>query len=147
MATSATSKAADVRKRLSHAIAGVLNRGAAHVRVRVHLTDGQPARAVLLSHRDNTWHEGTADLVESDQLEALKTDLAMLASLGHAGDVTVRQVSSHEFLDTDIQFRSDWVAAHRGERLDAYVEGSLFFEAQGSGKDKRRNIRTPHRGA
>ena len=147
MVARSTAKTFDVRKRLSQAVAEILNAGITHVRVRVHLTNGQPDRAVLLSHRDNTWHEGTAPLVGSDQLEPLIADLGMLASLGHAGDVTIRQFPSHEFLDTDIQFRSDWVAAHRGERLSSYVEGALFFEAQGSKKDVRRRIRTPHQGA
>jgi hypothetical protein len=147
MPAGSTKQTFDVRERLSQVAAEVLNTATTHVRVRVHLAGGQPARAVLLSHRDNTWHEEPYGIVDPDQLAALDAELAMLATLGHAGDVMVRQFFSQEFRDTDIQFRSDWVTAHRGQRLASYVEGVLFFDAPGSKKDVRRKIRTPHRGA
>lgn len=136
-----------IREELCRKAALALNQGAGTVRVRVLEEHGQPVRAVLMVRKKNHWATEDEDLVPADRLPELLEDLELVASHGHADDVQVRQERSSESSDTDVQFRSEWLELHRGDRLASYVEGLLYGDAPAARKDVRRQIRTPHRGA
>ena len=147
MSKSSILSTANNREELCRRIALALNGGTNHVRIRIHQQSDQPIRANLLSHRYNQWHEEPADLGIAAELPLLVADMTLLASRVHSDELAVRQASSAEAIDTDLQFRNDWVEQHRGDHLASFVEGVLFGEAHGSGKESRRQIRTPHSGA
>ena len=147
MSKSSTLSTANIREELCRRIAHALNGGTNHVRVRIHQQSNQPIGAHLLFHQKNQWHQAPADLVSAEGLPLLVADMTLLASQAHTDELAIRQVSSAEAIDTDLQFRNDWVEQHRGDHLASFVEGVLFGEAHGSGKEARRQIRGPHSGA
>ena len=94
----------------------------------------------------NQWLEVGA-LAENGDMALLASDMKLLASHGHTDQVQVRQAASAEFLDTDLQFRAEWLEAHKGENFPSHLGGCLFRNPRDSGSAARRQIRTPRHGS
>jgi hypothetical protein len=133
----------EARQLICREFARLLNSGNFVVRVRIVVTEGQPAEAWFYSHRDNDWHKESAAITERTLVQALAETLDMLATREHADEWLARKRISADYHDTEMKFHRDKLESRLGAKLASVLEGLLFHDSHNSKKDKRRNIRTP----
>ncbi|RPI87875.1 MAG: hypothetical protein EHM42_04830 [Planctomycetaceae bacterium] len=131
----------DVRTLICDHFAALLNSGARQVRVRVSQPQQQPAEVWFYSHQNNEWHK-SADLVRDAALAVAIDDLMeRIASKPHGDEWSARRHKASDFVDTDVTFHGDKIAAHSGAGLSSFVHGLLFRDDHDSRQDRRQSLR------
>lgn len=132
----------EARRQLCAQFARMLRGGSFHVRVRVH---PQTSEAWFYEHRNNTWHKQDAGLNGPKLIEAVKEELALLASKPHGDMLQVVKHAATDFQDTDLQFNRESLVRHLDDKLESFLMGALFRDHHDSGKDVRRHVRNDPR--
>lgn len=146
-ANAASARIDEARQVIGREFARMLNGGRFHVRVRVLRKDGASTAAWFYSHHDEGWHKEPEEITDRELLAAIEETLEMLVSREHADAWSTHRHTTADFQDTDVRFHGEKLVDRMGDKLESVLTGILFHDSHDSSKDKRRNIRTPHRGA
>jgi hypothetical protein len=135
----------EVRQELCRQLAGLLSRGATHVRVRVAKPHGNPAEVWFYSRNENHWQKQQAGLTDPAVAELIEVELADIAAGGSSETCSIRTHSAADWCETDFQFPKTWLEGHsEGMYLESSLMGVLFRDRHASGQDSRRRTH-PHR--
>jgi hypothetical protein len=131
------------RQQLCQNFANSLNEKKYTLRVRIIEQGGKPHEAIFSAHDHQGWQNVSESVTDLLLVNALQETVQMLGSAPHHDAWSVRTHSHGNGHDTEFQFHSEYVAQHSGHQLASTLMGLLFRDHHDSGKDMRRNIRTP----
>lgn len=131
------------RELLCRTFARMVNAGSVTVRTRIVLSDQEPVEAWFYAHGGDGWQKDPEGVTGRELVRALQEATEMLASKGDGDEWSVKQHSSADCHDTDIQFHREKIQHRVGRKLESALMGLLFRDAHDSKKDVRRSIRTP----
>ncbi len=131
----------NARRELCRLIVQSCEQGASNFKVRVNLGDEKPTAVWVYGHIDNVWQKLTTTICDDQVAAAIAGELKRLASAPHADECSLRRQEFADRIEVEIKFHREAIDSHRGENLESYLFGILFYEQNAAQQSRRKSIR------